>query len=648
MRFNRLTIPGDHPDVYDVPDSPPDKRARNEQWRPGSWSQNMDTGNTIHVSTPNRRAETTYWEEPVLPPKQYTTPREKTTMITHIHEALKTKPNEGLTVDDILDWFRTNQSTMYQARGKVSLRKTIQTNLNRKPSGKKCTVSRCTDGTWRLRPDEAVVAELTGKEGTQTHAERQTHTPFVSVLSTGGRTSDGTPALCEDIPRSELLQTGDRDHENGQAVQPTAFSQAESEYGPTSIDSQPKAPAREAGANAGNETPQPRAATRSAWTSDEQSPNHDETPTQQSEPSAEISSMIHNDNPSGIEECRVPVDLCYGPKRAKSINTPTPAKRLKKVQDDLKPLVKEHIPFQAPGITTEGIYQHVMANSVQATEWSNRETVRVHIRTILKHMYDSGDALREMAKGNNGGSTFVYTLSPSFGTEPSPPVYTPPMGSSLTTWTHAHQDTAHSVSGHPAKLDHLLRRPEEGLPSATQVLAPASHWVTRKVRKMSIRQVRRTSPLLSLSLRSVLAIGQALSSHKHGMGPSLEGRILTKLTRSSWRRQGASEPKWNLPRTTYQCQSSKCSRFKANVSRLSARRVKKDRRESSFAHMHSACEKNSRRQRAKQRNFKKVQIGLKKKPTMNGTHARNMKQSSPLQKKGPRRSRKSGRRLEMS
>jgi hypothetical protein len=427
----------------------------------------MDTGNTIHVSTPNRRAETTYREEPVLPPKPYTTPREKPTMITHIHEALKTKPNEGLTVDDILDWFRTNQSTMYQARGKASLRKTIQTNLNRKPSGKKCTVSRCTDGTWRLQPDEAVVAELTGKESTQTHAERQTHTPSALALSTGGRTPDGTPALCEDMPRSELLQTGERNHENGQFVQPTAFSQAESEYRPTSIDSQPKAPARETGAVAENETPQLRAATRSAWTSDERSPNHDETPTQQSEPPAEISSTIHNDNPSGIGGDRVPVDLCYGPEQAKSINIPTPAKRLKKVQDNLKPLVKEHIPFQAPGITTEEIYQHVMANSAQATEWSNPETLKVHIRTILKHMYDSGEAWREAAKGDNGGQTFVYTLSQSFQTEPSPPVYTPSMRSPLTAWTHAHQDTAQSVSEHPANLDHLLLRPEEGLPSAT-------------------------------------------------------------------------------------------------------------------------------------------------------------------------------------
>lgn len=467
MRFNRLTVSGDHTDVYDVPDSPPDKRARNEPRRPWGWSRNMDTGNTIHVSTPNGRAGMSYQEEPLLPSKQYTTPREKPTMTTHIHEALKTKPNEGLTIDGILDWFCTYQPTLYQERGKASLRKTIQTNLNRKQNGKNCTVAMCTDGTWRLRLDKTVVAEPIAKESTQTHTEGQTHTPSVLSLSTGGRTPDGTPALCKDMPRSELLQTAEPNRENGQVVQPTAFSQAESECGPTSIDSQPKAPAQETGAKAGNDTPQPRAATRRAWTSDERSPNHDETPTQQSGPSAEISSTIHNDNPSGVGEDRVPVDLCYGPEQAKSTNIPTPAKRLKKVQDNLKPLVRDHIPFQAPGITTEEIYQHVMASSAQATDESSSKTLKVHVRAILKYMFDSGEARREAAKGDNGGSTFVYTLSPSFQTEPVPPVYMPPIQSSLTTWTHAHQDTAQSVSGHPANLDHLLLRPEEGLSSTT-------------------------------------------------------------------------------------------------------------------------------------------------------------------------------------
>jgi hypothetical protein len=156
-------------------------------------------------------------------------------------------------------------------------------------------------------------------------------------------------------------------------------------------------------------------------------------------------------------------------RQAKSITPHTPAKRLKPVQDVLKPLVKEHLPFQAPGITTEEIYQNVMANPAQATEWSNPDTLRVHIRTILKHMHDSGEALREAAKGDNGGSTFVYTRSPSFQVEPFPPTQTPYMRSSPTTGTHAHKAAVKYASGSPANFGHLLWRPEEELPLVTPV-----------------------------------------------------------------------------------------------------------------------------------------------------------------------------------
>jgi hypothetical protein len=156
-------------------------------------------------------------------------------------------------------------------------------------------------------------------------------------------------------------------------------------------------------------------------------------------------------------------------RQAKSITTPTPAKRLKPVQDVLRPLVKELLPFQAPGITTEEIFQNVMANPAQANERSNPDTLRVHIRTILKHMHDSGEAEREAAKGDNGGSTFVYTRSRSFQTESFLPAYTPSMQSSPTTTTHAHEAAVQHVSGSPANLSHLLWRPDEELALVTPV-----------------------------------------------------------------------------------------------------------------------------------------------------------------------------------
>jgi hypothetical protein len=164
------------------------------------------------------------------------------------------------------------------------------------------------------------------------------------------------------------------------------------------------------------------------------------------------------------DRCSLIKSLSTDSRQAKSITPHTPAKRLKPVQDVLKPLVKEHLPLQAPGITTEEIYQNVMANPAQATEWSNPDTLRVHIRTILKHMHDSGEALREAAKGDNGGSTFVYTRSSSFQTEPFPPAQTPSMRSSPTTsTTRAHEAAMQYVSESPANLSRLLWRPDEEL-----------------------------------------------------------------------------------------------------------------------------------------------------------------------------------------
>jgi hypothetical protein len=83
-------------------------------------------------------------------------------------------------------------------------------------------------------------------------------------------------------------------------------------------------------------------------------------------------------------------------------------------------------------------------------------------------MHDPGEALREAAKGDNGGSTFVYTRSPRFQTEPFPPAQTPSMRSSPTTsTTHAHQTAMQYVSGSPANLSRLLWRPDEELALVT-------------------------------------------------------------------------------------------------------------------------------------------------------------------------------------
>jgi len=142
------------------------------------------------------------------------------------------------------------------------------------------------------------------------------YTPFLLIGSSpGGQSSDGTPGSHEDMPQSDLQHSREGDYENGQDVQPAASRPIEPEYGPTSIGDRPKALSQETDANAGNGTPQPLAATRSARNSDEQPSNPDDTPTQQSEPPAESTSTIHNDNPSSIEEGQVPVDSYDNPEQ---------------------------------------------------------------------------------------------------------------------------------------------------------------------------------------------------------------------------------------------------------------------------------------------------------------------------------------------
>jgi hypothetical protein len=305
------TVQGNDPDIYDVPDSPI-KRARSGTWRPWGLSQNAP-GDTICVSTPDRRAETIRRKESSLPPKQHATPDSKPTTISRIKEALKTKFSEGLTFDEIFDWFCINESKPHEGRGLAKLRSLVRQALDRELEKKEPKVWRDTDGTWRLKPG---VAEPNAEESTKTHAKRQTYTPSLSVQSsTGGQTSDGTPEIYEDTPQSELQQSGKGDYENGQDVQPLAFLQTEHEYGSTSVGNRPKAPSQETDANAGNETPQPRAATHSARTSNEQPSNHDDTPTQYNEPPAESTLTIHNDKLSSIEEAQFSVHSCDGPER---------------------------------------------------------------------------------------------------------------------------------------------------------------------------------------------------------------------------------------------------------------------------------------------------------------------------------------------
>ena len=214
-------------------------------------------------------------------------------MISRIHESLRTNSNEGLTIDGILDWIRDHQPTYYQQRGSKTVRNAIQTALRQQSRRNKRTVWEYADGTWRL--DKAVLAGPNAEETIETHTERQTYTKSVLVPSSvGGQTSDGTSEFHEGVPQSELQQSRKGDNETDQDVQPAAFLQTEPESRSTSIDSEPQAPAPEMHKNVGNKTIQLPAATLRARTSEEQASDNDDTPTHQSEPPVESTSLIRS------------------------------------------------------------------------------------------------------------------------------------------------------------------------------------------------------------------------------------------------------------------------------------------------------------------------------------------------------------------
>jgi len=131
------------------------------------------------------------------------------------------------------------------------------------------------------------------------------------------------------------------------------------------------------------------------------------------------------------------------------------------VQVELKPLVKEHL-SHASGISTEGIFQKVIAVPGQKEAWPNQDSLRVHIRTILKVMHDGGEVKRVAAVGDNGGSTFVYTLCGPLQAEPSL------LGTSIATQSLsptgdvAIQSSTQPASGSLMGIVHLLCAPDEG------------------------------------------------------------------------------------------------------------------------------------------------------------------------------------------
>lgn len=131
------------------------------------------------------------------------------------------------------------------------------------------------------------------------------------------------------------------------------------------------------------------------------------------------------------------------------------------MQDELKPLVKEHLSHTL-GISTEGIFQKVIAAPGQKEAWPNQDSLRVHIRTILKVMHDGDEVKRVAAVGDNGGSTFVYTLCGSVQAEPSLLETAIGTQSLSPTGDVAPQSSTQPAVATPMGIVHLLCLPDEG------------------------------------------------------------------------------------------------------------------------------------------------------------------------------------------
>lgn len=215
---------------------------------------------------------------------------------------------EGLTIDGILDWLRTNRPKVYQEYGAEKLRHAIKTTLNQQPNRKERTVWQYEDGTWRL--DNSVMGDASAKRTT----EETAYTPItLGVSSTVGQTSDGSPGSYEDMPRSELQETRERHHTNDSDVAPAAVSRLQAENGLISIDSQPRAQVPGKEVDAGNETLRSHAATLSNFHACDQTPDRSQTLSlAQCEPAVGSTLTMSSNEPSSTESDQGPVELGGG------------------------------------------------------------------------------------------------------------------------------------------------------------------------------------------------------------------------------------------------------------------------------------------------------------------------------------------------
>jgi hypothetical protein len=276
-------------------------------------SQNtVASGDTISVSTPDRRTELSDRGVSHQPSKQQATPRSKTIYLDLIHDALRAKPAEGSSLEEILGWLCTNRWETYNEYGAGKLRQAIQTSLNfqvKKVENKR-TIWEYLDGTYQLHNTRVVVGDDGGS--VDTYTEKQARTPsLLAPSSVGGRTFHDTLEPCESTPPSEVRQTRERHHANSQNIPPAIVSQTQAESRLASTESQPNHSA-ETDAQTENENLASNEAVPNEMTAVGRSSNHNETLIR-TEPAAGSIPLTPNIELTNTVESQAPAVACDDP-----------------------------------------------------------------------------------------------------------------------------------------------------------------------------------------------------------------------------------------------------------------------------------------------------------------------------------------------
>jgi hypothetical protein len=261
------------------------------------------------VSTPETRIDR---RESQQPAKQQVTPGQKRIYLSLIYDALRAKPEEPSSLEDILSWIRIYRPATHQEYGGKKLRTSIHTSLSfqaRKLESKRTVwlYSRKNSiDKWQLHKPVVAVADV--EEGVDTCTERHARTPSRLVHpSMEGQSRNGTLEPCENTPPPEVRQTSERCHVEGQEISPAISPQVQVESRLASAESQPSHPFSETDTRIEKDNLISNKAVPNEMTAVDHSSNHNATLTQ-TEPAARSISATPNNRPSDVEERQGPAD----------------------------------------------------------------------------------------------------------------------------------------------------------------------------------------------------------------------------------------------------------------------------------------------------------------------------------------------------